>query len=158
MPHCQLYYHLVWSTRNREPWITPEVEPVIYGRLRSKAVGLGGEIYALNGVEDHVHMIVSIPPRLAVSTFVGQLKGVSSAWLNRTSLLGFRFAWQSEYGAYTIEKKRLRHFVAYVESQKERHADRSLVPVLEPPAAPSSATPSTTRGSSRTVPAGRGKP
>lgn len=136
MPHCQLFYHLVWSTYQREPWITTRVEPKIHGRLRSKACGLGAEIYALNGVEDHVHLVVSIPPRLSVSEFVGQVKGVSSTWINRTDLLGFRFAWQAEYGAYTIEKKRLRHFVAYVESQKERHAKRDLVPALEPAMSP----------------------
>lgn len=133
MPHRQLYYHLVWTTKHRERWITPEVEATIHGRLRSKGIGLGAEIYAVNGVEDHVHMVVSIPPRLSVAEFIGQVKGSSSAYINRTSLLGFHFAWQTEYGAYTVDKSRLRQVIAYVESQKQRHADRDVDAALEPP-------------------------
>ncbi len=136
MPHCQLYYHLVWTTKNRERWITPEVEPAIHGRLRSKAVGLGAELYALDGVEDHVHMVVSIPPRLSVAEFIGKVKGSSSTSINRTSLLAFQFYWQTEYGAYTVSKSRLRQVIAYVESQKQRHAERRLYEELEPPPIP----------------------
>ena len=75
MPYWQLFYHLVWSTKNRQPFLTPSVEPIIFGFLRSKAIALGGVVFAINGMFDHVHMLVSIPPRIAVADFVGQVKG-----------------------------------------------------------------------------------
>jgi putative transposase len=62
MPYWQLFYHVVWGTKYRERLLTAEVEPVIFGLLRGKAVGLGATLFGLNGVEDHVHMVVSIPP------------------------------------------------------------------------------------------------
>lgn len=133
MPYCQLYYHLVWSTRNREPWITRDVEPTIHGRLRAKAIGLGAELYALDGIEDHVHMVVSIPARLAVAEFIGQVKGATSTWINKNGLFDFRFKWQAEYGAFSIEKHRLHHYVSYVEKQKQHHAAGDLIAALEPP-------------------------
>ena len=74
MPYCQLYYHLVWATKERQPLLAGDREPVVYDFLRAKACGLGGFVYALNGTEDHVQLVVSIPPRLALSDFVGQVK------------------------------------------------------------------------------------
>jgi len=61
MPYCRLYCHVILGKKNREPLITPEIEPVLYDFIRSKAIGLGGIVYALNGTEDHVHLIVHIP-------------------------------------------------------------------------------------------------
>ena len=58
MPYWQLFYHIVWSTKNREPLLTPEIEPIIYGYLRAKAIGLGAVVFALNGVLDHVHLVL----------------------------------------------------------------------------------------------------
>ncbi|MBX3011215.1 MAG: IS200/IS605 family transposase [Caldilineaceae bacterium] len=84
MPYCQLSYHLVWSTKQREPRITPEIEPVIYNLLHTKAVGLEGIVFALNGSADHVHMVVAIPPKIAVATCIGQIKGVTSAKFNQS--------------------------------------------------------------------------
>ncbi|MBP6015660.1 MAG: IS200/IS605 family transposase [Candidatus Promineofilum sp.] len=130
MPYCQLYYHLVWATKGREPLVTLEREPSIYGFLRAKAIGLGGVVFALNGVEDHVHLVASIPPRIAVATFIGQVKGVASARFNKSSPYPVLY-WQEEYGAFTFDGKRLPNVVAYVEKQKEHHVNRMLIPVLE---------------------------
>lgn len=130
MPYCQLYYHLVWATRGREPLLRPDREPVVFDFLRVKAIGLGGVVYALNGAEDHVHLVVTIPPRIAVAEFIGQVKGVASARFNKT-LSQPPLYWQAEYGAFTFDGKRLANVVAYVERQKEHHAARTLIPVLE---------------------------
>jgi len=78
MPYWQLFYHLVWSTKNRQPLLTPLVEKHVYGYLTSKAVGLKGAVYAIGGTADHVHIVVAIPPAISVSRFVGQVKGVAS--------------------------------------------------------------------------------
>ena len=87
-------------------------------------------VYALNGVEDHAHLVVSIPPRIAVAEFIGQVKGVTSARFNKTGAPPSLY-WQAEYGAFTFDGKRLANVVAYVERQKEHHAARTLIPVLE---------------------------
>ena len=131
MPYCQLFYHLVWSTKHREPRITPEVEPIIYNLLRTKAIGLGGTVFALNGSVEHVHLVTTIPSRIAVATFVGQVKGVASAKLNKSQPGAPPFYWQEEYGAFTFDGKRLPNVIAYVENQKQHHAQNSTIPILE---------------------------
>lgn len=130
MPYCQLFYHLVWATKNREPLLTSGVEPVILGFLRSKAIGLGGVLFALNCVLDHVHMVVAIPPAIAVAKFVGQVKAVASTRFNKAGL-GSEFFWQEEYGAFSFDSKRLPNYIAYVERQKEHHAQGTTIPILE---------------------------
>jgi putative transposase len=131
MPYYQLYYHLVWSTKNRYPFLTSKVEPIIYGYLRTKAAGLDGVVLAVGGIENHVHVVASIPPKISVSDFVGQLKGVASARFNKEHPGNVSFAWQAEYGAFTFDRKRLPNVMAYVEQQKEHHAQNNLIPILE---------------------------
>jgi putative transposase len=131
MPYWQLYYHIVWTTRNRQPWLTPEVEAIIYRIIRAKANELEGIVFALNGTEDHTHLVVAIPPKIAVATFVGQVKGVASALFNKEHPHEIPFAWQAEYGAFSFDKKRLPNVVAYVERQKEHHQENKIIPILE---------------------------
>ncbi len=130
MPYWQLFYHLVWSTKDREPLLTPDVELVVHGYLRSKAIGLGAALFALNGISDHVHMVAAIPPAIAVARFVGQVKGVSAARYNKGGFAKVVY-WQEEYGAFSFDGKRLPNFVAYVERQKEHHARNEVIPALE---------------------------
>jgi REP element-mobilizing transposase RayT len=130
MSYWQLFYHLVWSTKNRLPLLTPQVEPTVHNYLRAKAIGLEAIVFALNGTIDHVHMVVSIPPKLAVAKFVGQIKAVASVKINQISNAP-EFYWQDEYGAFSFDAKRLPNYIAYVERQKEHHSNQNTIPVLE---------------------------
>lgn len=108
------------------------MEPVIYHLLKNKAIGLGGQVFAINGIDDHVHMVVAIPPRIAVANFVGEVKGVASAKYNRQqSDDAAKIYWQEEYGIFSFDKKRLPHVTTYVNNQKQHHAQNSLIPILE---------------------------
>lgn len=130
MPYWQLFYHLVWSTKNREPLLTPAVEPIVHEFLRTKAIGLGATVFALNGTEDHVHMVAAIPPKIAVAKFIGQIKAVASTKFNKLDRATVLF-WQDGYGAFSFDGKRLPNYIAYVERQKEHHAQCTTIPVLE---------------------------
>ena len=131
MPYVQLLYHLVWTTKGREPWIVPRLEPQLHELLRAKARSLGAGVFAIGGMEDHVHLVTTVPPRVSLAQFVGQIKAVSSKRINDGGWLDFSFAWQAEYAAFTLDKKRLPHHIAYVENQKAHHAEGTLIPALE---------------------------
>jgi putative transposase len=131
MPYWKLFYHVVWATRYREGVIQPAVEPAIHNLLRTKAVGLGGTVFALNGMEDHVHLVVSVPPKLALADFIGKVKGAASARFNKSGLLDRPLYWQEEYGILSFDQKRLPRYIAYVENQKAHHSRAELIPVLE---------------------------
>ncbi len=131
MPYYELYYHVVWSTKDRQPLLTAEIEPIIYKFLRNKAYDLEGIVYALNGVEDHVHLVATIPPKISVAKFIGQLKGVASTKFNKRYADCPPFFWQAEYSAFSFDKKRLPHIIEYVERQKQHHLDGMVIPKLE---------------------------
>lgn len=132
MPFWRCYYHVVWATKNRESLITPENEPIIISVIRNKSAQLECEVLAVNGGQDHVHVAVSIPPRLAVADWVGQVKGASSYEVNtRFPNTTPRFAWQSGYSVLTFGTKDLAFVVDYIANQKEHHASDKLEPYLE---------------------------
>lgn len=133
MAYWQLYYHIVWATKYREPTITPKREEALFNFIRSKAYGLGGTVHALNGSVDHVHLVASIPPKIAIARFTGQLKGFSSARFNEELREGIepRFYWQESYGVFSFDKKRLPYLIEYVRRQKEHHKDNHVIPILE---------------------------
>jgi putative transposase len=76
-------------------------------------------------------MIASIPPKIAVAKFVGQTKAVSSMKYNPMRGIKKPFYWQEKYGAFSFYTKRLPNYVRYVEHQKEHHASKTTVPILE---------------------------
>ena len=105
MSFWRTFYHLVWSTKYRTPLLTGTVEPFAHEVLRSKAIQLKAIVYALNGTENHVHRVVSVPPGVGVAEFVNQVKGVSSYRINREQMSPLRFGWQIEYGVFTFDEK-----------------------------------------------------
>ncbi|HSM58598.1 MAG TPA: IS200/IS605 family transposase [Candidatus Sulfomarinibacteraceae bacterium] len=131
MPFWRTYYHLVWATKNRAPLIVPDVELELHGYLISKAREIGVRVYALNGWVDHVHLIVSIPPKSSVADVVKRLKGASAFHVNQ--LLGNegRFAWQRGYGVLTLGERQRGRAEAYVHQQKEHHRRKTTNQWLE---------------------------
>ena len=129
MSYCCLHYHFVWATSERRPLLTPLVQPLVYETLRSKAIGLGAMVHAIGGMPDHVHLAVTLPPSIAVSTFVGQLKGVSSRKVSQEH--DPLFTWQSEYGAFTVHTSGLRNVVDYIANQEQHHSKGTVLSLLE---------------------------
>jgi putative transposase len=131
MPFWQLYYHLVWATKDRAPLITGDVEDQVHHYLRQKALDLEAVVFAINGMPDHVHMVAAIPPKIAVAHFVGQIKAVSATKFNRSAGEALHLVWQGEYGAFSFDSKRLPNYIRYVERQEEHHATNSTIAILE---------------------------
>jgi putative transposase len=128
----RLYYHLVWATKNREPLIDKQREDKLYSYLIGKANSLKCIVHAVNGTEDHVHLIVSIPPVLSIANFVKQIKGSSAHFLNHLgSNNETSFGWQAGYGVFSMGQKQLAQGVSYVNNQKIHHAQGTFIPSLE---------------------------
>ncbi len=127
----RLYYHIVWATKSRQALILPEQECNLYDYIIGKSDSLGCIVHAINGITDHVHLIVSIPPRLAIYDYVRQIKGGSSPYMNQQLSLSNKFAWQKGYGIFSISFKNLAIAINYVNRQKEHHQHGTIIAVLE---------------------------
>ncbi len=131
MPYSEIYYHVVWATKGRAPSITPDIEGEIYSYIAKKVHGLGGYLHSINGISDHIHIIVSIPVNISISSFIGQIKGIASTKINKSCLQLGEFRWQSGYSIISLGKKELKYHIRYVENQKHHHADKTTQNKLE---------------------------
>jgi putative transposase len=131
MPYWQLFYHIIWATKNREPFITSDIEPTIHHLIRTKAIGLGAMVFALNGWTDHVHIVAAVPPGISLSIFIGQIKGVASTKFNKSGNANRPLYWQDEYSVFSFDRRRLPGYIQYVEMQKEHHQQNTEIMVLE---------------------------
>lgn len=119
--HVALYYHVVFSTKHREPWIGMESEEHVWTYLGGIARRHGMVALKIGGLEDHLHLVLGLPPTLTVSRAVQLLKGASSRWIHETMPELALFRWQDGYGAFSVSRSMLATTIAYVERQRERH-------------------------------------
>lgn len=126
-----LYLHLVWATWDRLAMITPEMERRVYRNIESEARKMGCTVLALNGMPDHVHLVVRLPTTITVADLVKQVKGVSSHFINQALDPPSQFKWQGSYGAFTVSRWDLERVIQYVKRQKEHHHADELLPEWE---------------------------
>ena len=122
MNHTTLRYHIVLITKGRHPWIKGELERALHTELMHCVNQLGGHCYAINGIVDHVHLLVSLPPNIALSQAIQKLKRSSARCLNRQALSEVPFKWQPGYFASTVDTRDVTALMSYIRHQKEHHA------------------------------------
>ena len=120
--YSALYFHIIFSTKNRKLWLKPDIEKRVWEILGGIAREHRMTPIQIGGFDDHIHALVSLPPTLSVSKAVQYLKALSSKWTHET-LPGFkRFAWQDGYAAFTVSKSQLSAVTAYIRRQRTHHA------------------------------------
>lgn len=128
----RLYYHLVWATKERQPLIIPARESQLYSYIIGKADSLGCIIHSIGGIEDHLHLVTSVPPSLSIADFVKHIKGSSAHKFNQDSPpTSAKFSWQRGYGIFSLGGKQLDEAIAYVSNQKQHHSQGTAIPSLE---------------------------
>ncbi len=132
MSMWRLYYHLIWPTKDHRPLIQPAWEKELTTYLSAKAQELGCVPYAINGTPTHLHLVLSIPPSMAVSDVVGLLKAGSSRRINKAHPEA-GFAWQGDSVLYSVAESGLERIVGYVKAQKAHHAQGTLIAGFEEP-------------------------
>jgi putative transposase len=132
MPLWRLFYHLVWATHDRQPLISPAHEQILYPHIKGKVDFLECQLHAIGGIEDHIHLIVSIPPKLSIADCAKRIKGSSARYLNQELADdNYKFAWQHEYAVFSLGEQRLAWAISYVENQKRHHSTGAVVNILE---------------------------
>ena len=115
-----LHYHLVFSTKNREPLIVPAWRPRLHEFLAGTVRGLDGFPAEIGGVDDHVHLLVGLKATHRLSDFMRELKKCSSGWV-RDEISQPGFAWQEGYAAFTVSPTAREGVIRYIRGQEEHH-------------------------------------
>ena len=119
MSYTNFLYHVVFATKGRLPLITRELKPRLYEYMGGTVRRIGGVAFEINGMTDHVHLLVKIPPTIKFSDALRDLKGSSSKWMNE--IISGKFAWQMRYGAFTVSESRFEIVRNYIRKQEEHH-------------------------------------
>ncbi len=127
----QLVYHIIWGTKNKLPLITPRIEQRLYPYIGYKCKELGYTFHAINGTEDHVHVLLSLTPSILVADAVKNLKGSSSYYINKETDIGDVLYWQEGYGVITIRYTEILSVTKYINLQKEHHKSGDITRLFE---------------------------
>jgi putative transposase len=118
--------HLVFSTKHREPWLTPEIEPELHAYLATVFQGCDSPALLINGDKDHVHALFALARTWAVADMVEEVKKRSSKWI-KTNGDGFsQFYWQAGYGAFSVSQSQVEQVRRYIANQKAHHRQRTF--------------------------------
>lgn len=121
-----LHYHVVYSTKNRRPWISQDIEERVWAYLGGIAREKNMVAVQVGGIEDHVHLALGLRPTMDVSKAVQLLKGASSKWMHETFSNLADFEWQDGYGAFTVSKSQLPELIETIANQREQHRTRTF--------------------------------
>jgi len=121
---ASILVHYVFSTKNREPLITEEMQPRLWAYMGGIARKNNMKSLAIGGMPDHVHLLLSLHPSVAVDKAVQLIKSGSSGWMHDQGQ--HRFAWQTGYGAFTIGTSQMNATVRYIANQKRHHTKRTF--------------------------------
>ena len=121
MSYRQIFYQIVFGTKNREPTINDahceELYKYIWGVIKS----MGCKLYRINGIEDHIHIFSDLHPSLALADYVKNIKVASSVWMKECGKFPEFKGWQESYGAFTYSLREKDMIINYVKNQKEHH-------------------------------------
>ncbi|MEQ8537059.1 MAG: IS200/IS605 family transposase [Coleofasciculus sp. D1-CHI-01] len=127
----QLYLHCVWATWDRLPLLTSDIQEAVYAAIIGECQQLKCTVIALGGIEDHVHLLISFLPTIAVSDLIKQVKGSSSHLVTHEIKPGEFFKWQGSYGAFTVSHNNLDQVANYIRNQPIHHRHKSIIPTWE---------------------------
>ncbi|MDA0812194.1 MAG: IS200/IS605 family transposase [Verrucomicrobia bacterium] len=115
------FVHIVFSTKSREPMIGDDVAGRIHSYLAGIAQDQSAVSISINGMPDHVHLLIKSSKTVADANFMKELKGGSSSWINKNKIIPGHFKWQAGYGWFSVSPKDTDQVVSYIQNQAEHH-------------------------------------
>ncbi len=123
--HLNLHYHLVFSTKERHPFISQEWQERFHAYIGGVVRDMGGVAECVGGIDDHVHLLIGLKATHRLCDVLRDIKVSSSRWVHETIALR-EFAWQDGYGAFTVSDNRREAVRQYIRNQAELHRTRTF--------------------------------
>jgi len=128
--YSQLLLHIVFSTKGRAPWITPQVAERLYPYIGGIVRAEKGVLYDIGGIEDHVHLYLRWRPDGSISDLMRTVKARSSKWVHDTFPNLAAFAWQEGYSVFSVSKSQEDFVKKYIAGQAKHHKKEDFQPEL----------------------------
>lgn len=119
--YSKMHFQFVFAVRNRRAMIDRSWEDDLYKYITGIIQNHTHKLLAINGVEDHIHILVGMRPTQSVSDLLQDIKGSSSKWINEKNLTKAKFEWQGGFGSFTYSPRDVSNVIRYILNQKEHH-------------------------------------
>ena len=126
MPYVRVWIHFVWSTKNREPFLTKKIRKDVFRHIKENAKTKDIYIDFIGGYVDHVHCLISLGTDQEVGKLMQLIKGESSFWINKNNLTQGKFGWQDEYFAVSVSESNVAGVRKYIANQEGHHKSKSF--------------------------------
>jgi len=121
----KILVHIVFSTKDRENLIAPEIEALLFGYISGVITNKNARLIIASGTADHIHLLVSIG-RIDIGKLIGDIKRSSSGWMKLQDPKYAKFYWQRGYGAFSIGQSQVATVTQYIQNQKEHHSKQTF--------------------------------
>ena len=118
--------HIIFSTKNRKPWITDSIRQPLHGYLAGVLVNLDSPAIMIGSGVDHVHVLCNLSRTISVAKLVEQVKKGSSKWIKTQDIVFTKFQWQSGYGVFSVSQSNCADVEKYIQNQREHHRTRTF--------------------------------
>lgn len=125
--YSQIYLHFVFAVQYRISLINSKWQTDLYKYMSGIISNNGHKIFAINGMPDHVHVLVSMNPKQSPSDLMHDVKRSSSLWINENRLVMGKFSWQEGFGVFSYGNSQIPDIANYIEQQKTHHEKRTFI-------------------------------
>ncbi len=122
----QIYIQYVFAVKGRQNFIKKEFEEEVYKYISGIVTGKGQKSLAVNGMPDHIHVLVGLKPIMRISDLIRDIKNNSSNFINDKGWLKQKFSWQGGYGAFSYSESNYGKVIDYIKAQKQHHAKKTF--------------------------------
>jgi len=124
--YTQIHIHFVFAVKFRQAIIHTEWKGELYKYITGIIRNNNHKLLAINGVSDHVHILIGIRPAQSISDLMKNIKQDSSRWINKNKFLKTHFEWQEGYGAFSYSKSQLNAVINYIDNQEVQHKKKTF--------------------------------
>tara|TARA_R110002049_G_scaffold68135_1_gene176764 strand:+ start:1210 stop:1668 length:459 start_codon:yes stop_codon:yes gene_type:complete len=124
--YTQLYFHVVFAVKGRKNAISKIWKDDLYKSISGLVANKNQKLMIINGVQNHIHILLGTQPNCMLSELVRDIKANSSKWINEKKLVERKFEWQSGFGGFTIGQSQLPQIIDYIKKQEEHHQSKSF--------------------------------
>lgn len=126
MSYVRIWVHLVFSTKNREPFLNREIRYTVQKHIIKNCEEKEIFLRAINGFTEHMHCLISLGKEQSISKVAQLIKGESSFWINKTGLISEHFIWQDDYFAVSVGESQVGPVVKNIKNQEKHHMKKSF--------------------------------
>ena len=119
--YSQIYIQIVFAVGNRKYMIHPSIEEEVYKYITGVVANKNQKLLAINGIPDHIHILIGMKPSCCLSDLVREIKKSSNEFINKKWPSKQKFFWQGGFGAFSYSHSALDNVIRYIQNQKQHH-------------------------------------